>query len=75
VCWLHHERPSQYRLRGPGKRQIANNNWLKADSIYSDLDGIKLFLVVYKLKIKICIEKIKSKFIRDNKNKWRPIFK
>jgi len=75
VYWMNHVRPSQYRLRGPGNKQIAKDNWLKADSIHSDLDGLKLIVGVFKLKIKICIEKIKSKFIQDQKHKWRPIFK
>lgn len=71
VYWQHHVWPSQYRLVGPGAQQSARDNWLKAPLFYNVKGNV--FLRSAKLALMITYWKIKSKLVKDDKKKWRPI--
>ena len=71
VYWFHHIWPCQYRLVGPGARQSAKDKWILAPTIYGEqiraLKKVSLFFSLFKTWIK-------TKFSKNEKRKWRPIF-
>lgn len=74
VYWFHHIWPCQFRLVGPGARESAKYKWILAPSVYKHETLLKkVSFTIHNFK-SFCLIWIKSKFSKDKKRKWRPIF-
>ncbi|MEM8718510.1 MAG: NAD(P)-binding domain-containing protein [Cyanobacteria bacterium P01_G01_bin.39] len=72
IYWFHHIWPCQFRLVGPGARESAKYKWTLAPCIDEDNKTfLQKVLVVYR---DFWLNWIKSKFSKNKKRKWRPIF-
>ncbi|MFT2090332.1 flavin-containing monooxygenase [Paraglaciecola sp. 2405UD69-4] len=68
VYWFHHVWPCQFRVVGPGSRDLAKKQWLTSPSIYS---WKKKYLLTLSLIYKWTVAKLS----RHQDKKWRPTFK